>query len=203
MSTSKIKWVIALIVGVFSINVIGVSLADGHNPDQYEQDRIELRAILSDIETAINENNIEKIKEYILDDAIVTFQNADVVQGFEEIKGKIESFVGRDNSILTSVTSKAEVDVPAVFYGDSAVAAGKSTDRLVFVGGLDVTVITRWTASLVKADKDWKVSAIHFSNNIFDNPILSAEKNKPWIYSAIALILGVLIGWIFLRKKLA
>lgn len=81
---------------------------------------------------------------------------------------------------------------------DVALNQGKGHGRFTFVDGKELTVDTRWTATLVKRSGAWKLAAFHFSPPMFDNPVVNAYRK--WIYKAaaiagvVALLIGVLVG---------
>lgn len=80
------------------------------------------------------------------------------------------------------------------------VAANRGTGRgtFAFTDGAELTVDTRWTATIVKQHGAWKLAAFHFSPPLFDNPVVDGYRK--WIYKAAAiagaaaLVIGVFVG---------
>ena len=60
--------------------------------------------------------------------------------------------------------------------GESAISTGDSVAYFKIRGGLEFTAPLRWTASLVHDSGSWKIAAMHFSSNIFDNPVEAASE---------------------------
>jgi len=93
---------------------------------------------------------------------------------------------------------------PAVFYGDSAIAYGTATDTFELSEGLKFTLNSNWSTTAVKDNGQWKVAALHFSTNLFDNPLLNNAKRAMWIAAVIAFVVGLAVAWLLarmLRKK--
>lgn len=181
-----------VIVGLLCL-VTSVSNAQ----DDYAESRQELLAILSEIEAAINAKDIEPIKPYLLPDTVVTFVDAKVVVGTEGIVEYFERMLGSGESVLSDMTSKATVDAPAKFYSENiAVAHGHTIDSFTFRTGKTIDLRSEWTTTVLKDSGSWKIASLHFSNNLFDNPLLNASKKTLWIGVIAGFLAGVIIMWI-------
>jgi ketosteroid isomerase-like protein len=97
--------------------------------DSREADRNSLRTILADIQAGINERDLDRILRHLSDDAVVTYQNADVTRGKAEISAYFNKNFNGSNPIIKRFTIRGEVAAPAVFIGDTAVAYGTRTTR--------------------------------------------------------------------------
>ena len=42
----------------------------------------------------------------------------------------------------------------------------------------------------------WKVASLHFSNNLFDNPLLNAGKKWLWVAILAGVLAGIVIMWV-------
>lgn len=157
-------------------------------------DRKQLLAMLSGVVDGLNQRDIAAIKKYLHPEAVVTFQDAKVAKGIDALEGYYNEKFGGPSAVLDSFSTKAAVDAPAIFVGDMAVAHGHTNDRFVFAGGKEFNLASKWTATLRKDDGRWSVLALHFSANLFDNPLLNMATGKIMIVGAIALVLGLLLG---------
>jgi hypothetical protein len=74
--------------------------------------------------------------------------------------------------------------------------------------GSDFVMTTRWSATLVKEGGRWQIIEFHVSANPFDNPILTViTRSVAWwsggIAAAVALLVGLVVGWLLPRKAKA
>ena len=86
-----------------------------------------------------------------------------------------------------------------MFYGDSAVAWGTTVETYELSDGLKFTLNANWSTTIVKKDGDWKIAALHFSTNLFDNPLLRNAERLVWIAGLVGLLAGVLAAWLLSR----
>jgi hypothetical protein len=106
--------------------------------------------------------------------------------------------------VVESVTSDFIPDALSVFYGDEvAVAFGSSNDEYVLTNGSTFNIKARWTATLVQKDSRWLVGAFHYSANVFDNPILTTQRNALLIGGVVAALLFAVIGFLIGRRRRA
>ena len=86
-----------------------------------------------------------------------------------------------------------------MFHGNTAVAYGTSVENYKLAGGLEFTLDGRWSTTLQKTDNRWQVVALHFSSNLFDNPLLNNAGRTTRIAATIAFLVGavlvIVIGW--------
>jgi uncharacterized protein (TIGR02246 family) len=166
-------------------------------------DRQALRVLLEQMEKSISALDIDGVLKQLHPDAVVTWQNAEVSRGHAQIKAYHERMIKGGAPIVKKFTTKATLGGPAVFYADSAVAYGTTVDTYELSEGLKFTLNANWSATLVKVDGQWKVAALHFSTNLFNNPLLNSAKEMMWIAAGIALVIGLIIGALLMgmRKK--
>lgn len=87
--------------------------------------------------------------------------------------------------------------------GDVALAAGDATARFDMMAGEQFQMPLRWTATLHRTDAGWKLAAIHFSANIFDNPLMGGFRTFAYALAGGLLVIGLLIGWLIGRRRKA
>ncbi len=175
--------------------------------DPYAEDRKQLRALLLEVESAISKLDIDKFLKHAHADATITWQNAEVSRGHDQIRAYYERMVGKANPVVKSFRTKAELGAPAVFYGpDVAIAYGTNLDHYELVAGLTFDLPARWTTTAVKRDGEWKIAALHFSSNLFDNPLLNRAEQNAWWFAAGGFVVGVVLALLagrLLRRKRA
>jgi ketosteroid isomerase-like protein len=163
-----------------------------------------LRTMLIDVEKSINEGRFNDLEKYLDPNVTVVYQNAEVADGIAETKAFQERIFNKSNGVLKGISSKVTADKLTKFYGDTAIAYGTSLDHYSFVGGLEMDLTSRWTATLVKENGQWKVVSLTFTSNLFDNPLLANAKASAKYFGFGGLVVGLLIGFFgvrFFRKK--
>jgi hypothetical protein len=103
--------------------------------------------------------------------------------------------------IVRKLTTTATLGGPAVFYGDTAIAFGTTVDRFELTDGLDFTLNANWSTTVVKTDGQWRVAALHFSTNLFDNALLNAARRLAMYAAGGAFLLGIVLTWLVMRKR--
>jgi hypothetical protein len=70
----------------------------------------------------------------------------------------------------------------------------------VLTNGIKFDQDTRWSATVVKKDGQWKVANVHISANEFDNPILDIVRRRTaWWAGGISAAAGFIVGAVALR----
>lgn len=176
------------------------------NMDTSEQDRAALRQILSDIEASINAMDFDKLFTHFDEKITINFMTTDVATGKDEILAFYNKMFKDDGAPLESLKTKASLGAPAVFHGDTITAYGRAEDTYQLKSGDTHRFDTRWTATAIKKNNQWKVATINFSVNPLSNPILDELTDKLGMFTTLAFVIGILIAFIiarFSRKKSA
>lgn len=174
------------------------SSTDGHAAD-----RAALHKMMEGVQKGLNDHSIEEVLPYLDKNVIVTFQDATVARGYDQLKAYYDQKLGSASSVLTGYSTAGDVDAPPIFHGNTAVAYGHTQDHFVFRGGKTLNLHTRWTATVLKEDTGWKIIALQFSVDIFDNPLLTAMKHMAIYLGIGGFVVGLLIGLILRRRKRA
>lgn len=174
-------------------NVVFAQSANGSEDPRHN----ELRAILADLQKALGDKDIPKIKSYLHPNVNVIYQNGEVADGVDAVEAFYKRMLTGDNPLLKNYSASVAVDQLSEFYGDTAVAYGSVIDSLSFADGQEIKLPSKWTATLVKENGQWKIVSLQFGVNVFDNPVLSAAKKSIIYFSfggaAVGLILGLII----------
>jgi len=167
---------------------------------------VELRALLVTVEKAINQQDIETLEAVLHDDVVISHLDGTVAHGIPAVRAYFEEKLGGSSAVLESYQVKNVSSNPAKFYGNIVTADGTVKDEFVFANGSALTVDTIWTATILKQEDKWKIVQLHFSSNIFDNPLLNAAKQNIMLFTAIAAVIALIIGFFlgsFISKKRA
>src|SRR5688500_9167564 len=145
---------------------------------------------------SFNKGDLDRLLSHLDPDVVITWQNAEVCRGPEAVRAYYDKMMTGPDRRVENVSADPKVDDRHV-YGDWAVSWGSMNDRFVLTDGSDLSMNSRFTASIARRGDVWKVTSFHVSVNAFDNPILGIAARKAGGWSlTIGLIVGLLIGLI-------
>lgn len=171
-----------------------------------EADHNELRALKDLCVKAMNENKLELLKDRIDNDhfAVITVANKKFTD-FEKFKTHWDSLFKGDKALIKKVVIKPNPDALTEFLAPGVgVCHGTSEDTYTFADGDVRTMKIRWTCVVRKVNGQWKLSKIHFSSDLLENPVLESVKGKIYQAGGAGAGAGLLVGLILLfmlRKK--
>lgn len=163
----------------------------------------ELRGLRDRLVAAVNAKDPAAIIADVDDDILFTAMNNEVVHGKDEARAYYEKMLVGSQRIVKDMSLSVEVDDLSTLLadGDVAMAAGSSVAHFDMMVGDSFDVPLRWTATLNRTDEGWKVAAIHFSANIFDNPVSGGFQTFAYIVGGIMLLIGLILGWLIGRRR--
>lgn len=153
-----------------------------------------LRKVRDDIIAAIDRGDVDAILVHLHPNVIFTPLNGRVCRGPAEVRAYFETMMQGPHPVVKSLHVTMEVDRLTDLYGDTGIASGSSDNHYVLTNGMDLTLKTRWTSSLVQQDGRWLITSFHASANVFDNPLLDQAKAMARYAALGALVIGGLIG---------
>lgn len=167
-----------------------------------EQLHEELRALKATMEKALNEMDIETVIANVTEDVVFTTMNGDVARGREGIRKYFETMMKGPKPRVKSVRAKFEADDLSHLYGnDMAISFGSSKDQYTLAGGESFAVDARWSGTMVRRDGRWLIASFHYSTNMFDNPVLAAQR-KVMLAAAIGVaVVAALIAFFVGRAR--
>jgi len=170
--------------------------------DPHAEDRKLLLKILSEVETSINEQSLDRMVKQMDPNATVVWANGEVSHGPAEILAYYDRMVKGKDRIITRYTTKAALDGHARFLGngDVAVANGTMEDEYFPVIRGPFKLSSKWTTTVAKVDGEWKVIALHLSSNVFNNVLLDEAKRMLMYVGGGGVLVGLLAGWFFGRR---
>ena len=163
--------------------------------DPRAADREVLRALLADFETSLNEKNLEKLLGHLDEQAVMSFMTTETAVGKEAVKAYYDKMFKGDDAPLTDHKTKASLDTKAIFHGDTIVASGRTNDIFTLKDGSIYNFNTRWVASAVKKQGNWKVVSVDFSVDPFKNIVMEELQSKVWTYAIMAFIVGLIVAF--------
>lgn len=168
----------------------GVSVEALHN---------ELRAVKDRALKAVNERNEDALAKELAPNILFTAMNNERVSGVDAARAYYKRMLVGAGAIVKEMTLTANADDLTTLYngGAAGVVTGTSDAMFKLAGGLEFTVPLRWTATLVRNDGKWAIAGLHYSANMFDNPLLSAAGSGSRWFALIGIPLALVVGFLF------
>jgi ketosteroid isomerase-like protein len=164
----------------------------------------ELRALRDGLLDAIKKGDIERELTYLHPNVVVTWQNAEVSRGRDGVRAYLNRMLNGPTKIVSDYQLDLNVDELTILYGgDTGISFGGSREHIGLATGTNIDYPARWSATLVKEDGKWLVASLHASTNLFENPFLATTKRLMYIGCAVALVVGLLVGWLVGRRRKA
>lgn len=197
------RLIATLFCGLLYVFAMAPGKALAADADQYADDRAALLKVFREIEASINAQDVDRMVTQMHPAATVTWLNAEVSRGHEEIKAYYNRMVKGPERILDKYTTAATVAAPARFYGNGsvAVADGTTEDDFYPVARGPFHLTGRWTSTSAKIDGQWKVVALHLSSNVFTNELIAEAKRVAIYTGAGGALAGLLVGWLIGRRR--
>lgn len=198
-------------VGVVSAIVSGVcsgALADeGPVVAPGEITEAELGTVREGLVQAFKKRDTAAMLEFVTADVLVTWQNAQVSRGKEELRSFIDRMVSGPNSVVSQVDGSPTIEGRKL-RGDHVISVGHMNDSFTLrATGQTLPFDSRFSALLVRENGKLLLSGLHLSINAFDNAILSTAvgvTTKIAIGGCIAaLVVGLALGWVVFGRKRA
>jgi uncharacterized protein (TIGR02246 family) len=170
----------------------------------HQEDRQALLKILTEVEKAINAQDVEGIMAQMRPDCTVVWWNAEVSRGHDEIRAYYRKMMKDDGRLITKYDTKATLGTHARFVGsggDVALAEGSMEDEFFPVIRGPFKLNSRWSATAAKANGEWKIVSLHLSSNVFNNVLISELTRVLWIAGGACLVVGGLAGWFLGRRR--
>lgn len=182
-----------ILIGLLSFST---ALAQTPAPDDgHAADRNALHALGGQYEQAINQGNLRALEPSIAPSASAVFVTNDEVQGLEAMQKYLDSIkerLGKDSSYTVKLIPDA-----TEFFGDIALAHGRSDETAKLGNGSEYKFTTHWTAVLGKEGGGWKALRLHVSMDPFDNPAVAARLQiRTLLVAALGLVVAVVAFFI-------
>jgi ketosteroid isomerase-like protein len=160
----------------------------------------DIRAMRDRTIAAFEARDREAFLAQLSDNVYFTAMNNEAVHGKEEAAAYYDRMMNAADGLISDLQVDFQSDVLSALYADNttAVATGTSDSTFKMRGGLEFSMPLRWTAVLTRDSGEWQISGMHFSANIFDNPLDTGLRKYLWLMLAgvgvVALVLGYLLG---------
>jgi|GEM_PF-437251 len=178
--------------------------------DQNAIDQIhdELRAVQAAMEQALNTRDLDAILAYVTDDVLFTTMNGDVVRGPEAIRAYFAKMMEGEERVVDAIQADFQPAALSILYGgDLAIAYGTTDDHYRLTSGATFDIQALWSCTLLRQsgglrqDGGWKIASFHYSTNMFDNPVLSAQRRLLLGGAVVAAVVFGLLGFFLGRRE--
>ena len=172
--------------------------------DLHQADRQALLQLMGRVEKAINAQDIEGIVAEMRPDCTVTWWNAEISRGHDDIRAYYGRMMKDPGRIISKYTTQAKLGAHARFIGlggDVAVADGSMEDEFFPIVRGPFRLSSRWSATVAKTDGAWKIVNLHLSSNVFTNVLIAELGRAVWMAGVGGLAIGLLIGWLVGRRS--
>jgi len=167
-----------------------------------EQLHQELRDLKAAMEAALNGRDIDALLTHVDERVVFTTMNGDVVTGHAGVRAYFDKMMNGPGKIVESIQASFLPDTLSILHGGNvAVSWGRTADHYELASGQRLAIEARWSATMVRRDGRWLIANFHYSTNMFDNPVLAAQR-KLLIGAGVigALLLGV-AGFLLGRRR--
>ena len=161
--------------------------------DEHAADRAALRKLGGRYEQAINSGDLRPLAPSVAAEASAVFATNDEVQGLDAMQKYFDSIkerLGNGSSYTVKLTPDR-----TEFFGDIALAHGRSDETAKLGSGREYRFTTHWTAVLRKDSGSWKAQRLHVSMDPLDTPAITARLQfRTWI-AATAGVLAAAVAF--------
>lgn len=160
--------------------------------DGREADHAALRTLMNRAVQAINSQDMDALSSCFSERFVFTTVDQTAVTSTLALKRYYDRMLRAEDSPLSGFKMEPSVEVPAVFLGANAgYSCGVSDDAYILrKSGRVIHMPSRWTATVVKEEGQWKLAALHAGINFTDNALLKIEKLPWWRKLLLGLGLG-------------
>ena len=195
--------VIRLVLAAWFLAVFMMSSAHAQDAASLESIHMELRAMKDRAVEAVNKKDAEALLKEVSPAIRFTAMNNEIVRGHDGLRAYYTKMMEGASRIVEDMSINGEPDELALLFADNKIATATGTSEAYFKikGDLTFTAPLRWTATMENTGGKWTIAAIHFSANMFDNPLLSAASGFwKWVAAGVAAA-GLALGYLLGRRK--
>lgn len=167
----------------------------------------EIRQMRDESLAALGRGDVEGILRHLHPNIIFVPMNGEVVRGPLQVRDYFNRMLKGPERRVESIQLKLDVANLADIYGNTGVAYGTSEGHYKLTNGMEFTVNTNWTASMVRDNGKWLLTSFQAAPDAFDNPILDLQKKAAALQAGIAgLVIGLVLGlllmaWSWKRRR--
>ncbi len=140
-------------------------------------DHDQLRQLLKTAQEAVNSDRPELLQNYLHPDYAITVMNQQLVTQEMTLEQLFHDWFKKPDAILKGLQIQPEASIQTNIYeGRFGVCYGTSADTYELSDGRKFTFDSKWTASLIKEDGQWKLLALHVGVDPINNPLIDGYR---------------------------
>jgi len=160
-----------------------------------------LRALRTEMERALNQRDLDALLENVDQNVVFTPMNGEVVRGSAGVRAYYERMLIGPDAVLKTITTTFEADDLSILHDRStAVAFGHSSGHYELNDGSTFDVDAVWVTTILRRHGRWRIVAFSYSTNMFDNPILDAQRKYMLIGGGVGMVLVGLLAFFIGRR---
>lgn len=198
----RLKTLFALL-GLLALGYLSAACAQEADHEIHE----ELRAVLRDVQAAINAGDYDRMLPLLAPDIEATSMTQEVMSNRADVAKYFQEWFGA-TGYMRSMNMRLEADRLTELSADKSwgLVRGKGIEHYEAKDGDRFDFVTRWTAVMVRGDDNhWRLRAIHFGTNHLDNPVLTKVTKtlvRDGIVAGVAcLVAGLSLGFFIGRRR--
>lgn len=154
-----------------------------------------LRALRDRVTTALNTRDVPALRACFAEKFVFTAVDQTVLTSEQDVKNFLDKMFEGPAAIVSDMACQIEPDVLTRFIDvNTGYCYGGNKETYTMKGGRVVTMQTRWSATVVRENGEWKVAAAHAGANFMDNPVLDQLKAVSARVLAMGLAVGLIAG---------
>ncbi len=170
-----------------------VSAQDSDDP--YAADHEQLRALRASLVEAFNAGDLDVLEEYLYPTFAATMVDQDLLTSRADFDQYLEKWFGGDDPFVRQLTMNPVPDTLTQIFDDRfGIVYGTNSETYELGDGSTHVLNSRWTATVIKEDGDWKLLSIHNGVDFLDNPVLAIARRTGWMMGGGGVLVGLLIG---------
>ncbi|MCQ1551055.1 MAG: nuclear transport factor 2 family protein [Candidatus Accumulibacter phosphatis] len=159
-----------------------------------------IREVFASVERAVRDRDKATLIDSATENHLMISKNGETVVGKAALAAYLDKMIGYAPSIK-SLQSTVEMSPDIRYYGEIAVTHGHSQDHYAFADGLELELTIFWTATVARDTERWRIAAVHYSFNLFDNGMLDAAYRGAFVAATGGALAGLSAGLLFFRRR--
>jgi len=164
-----------------------------------EADHQMLRALREKATAAINARDVKALAACFTKPFALTTIDQTTITTEEQLRDYFVRMFDSPSALISEMNAVPEADVLTQFLDDhTGYCYGSSVDTYKLKRGIVSVIHSRWTATLVKQNGEWRIAAAHAGVNLLDNPVLSRSLSASRTFGGVGLGVGLLLGLVIM-----
>lgn len=146
-----------------------------------EADHAALRGLMAKVTQALNDQDLTAVTACFTKKFVFTTVDQSVLTDTLTMTNYYDRMLHRKDSPVTGYKISPKANISTAFLNENCgYCYGTSDDAYTLRrNGRTVHMASRWTATVVKEDGQWKMAAVHTGVDVMDNTVLRV-KTLPW-----------------------